>query len=91
MITSNDVWNNFNVTMSISQSLDNEDPKNVTMQAGSMPTKIGSPLQCKKIVFSLGKNFQPPLAVTFMWDGTELYFNYFKDQRNAKKIYALNS
>ena len=91
MITSNDVWNNFNVTMSISQSLDKEDPKIVTMQVGSMPTNIGSPLQCKKIVFSLGKNFQPPLAVTFMWDGAELYFNYFKDQYNTKKTYALNS
>lgn len=91
MSTSNDVWNNFNVTMSISQSLDKEDPKIVTMQVESAPTNIGSPLQCKKIVFSLGKNFQPPLAVTFMWDGAELYFNYFKDQHNAKKTYAFNS
>ena len=86
MSTSNDPWNGFNVTMSISQSLDDED-----LNVAKKTTNIGSPVQCKKIVFSLGENFQPPLAVAFMWDGAELYYNYFKDQRNAKKIYAFNS
>ena len=85
MSTSNDAWNGFNVTMSISQSLDDED-----LNVAKKTTNIGSPVQCKKIVFSLGENFKPPLAVAFMWDGAELYYNYFKDQRNAKKIYALN-
>ena len=86
MSTSNDAWNGFNVTMSISQSLDDED-----LNVAKKTTNIGSPVQCKKIVFSLGENFKPPLAVAFMWDGAELYFNYFKDQRNAKKIYASDS
>ena len=75
MNASDDAWNNFNVTMSISQSLDKEDPNSVKMQAGSMPTNIGFPSQCKKIVLSLGKNFQPPLVVTFMLPLTILFLN----------------
>ena len=92
MSTSNDAWNGFNVTMSISQSLDDEDPKKVEAQLENKIAicDLDNVGNCKKIDFSLDENFQPPLTVTFMWDGDGLYFNYFK-HNSGLKTYAFNS
>ena len=92
MSASNDAWNGFNVTMSISQSLDDEDPKKVEAQLENKIAicDLDNVGNCKKIDFSLDENFQPPLTVTFMWDGDGLYFNYFK-HNSGLKTYALNS